>query len=140
MGFIEKNNSKSWNLSALVHNVETVLKDKKDNIDARLVEGRAQYVVLSPGKGVSEHLVMGLASLPKNFSTPDHNHFSEEIALCVNGSGQVDIEGDVHLMKKDSIVYVPSNLNHVTTSGEQGLTVLWFYAPTGSESKWIQEE
>ena len=134
------NNSKAWILSDLVLNIETVLKVKKDNIDVRLVEGRAQYVVLSPGKGDSEHIVMGLASLPINFSTPEHNHFSEEIAICVNGSGQVDIEGDIHPIKKDTIVYVPSSLNHVTTSGEQGLTVLWFYAPTGSESKWIQEE
>jgi len=137
---MDHNNSKSWDLQDLVLNIETVLKNKKDNIDARLVEGRAQYVVLSPGKGDSEHIVMGLASLPKNFSTPEHNHFSEEIAVCVNGSGQVDIEGDVHLMNKDSIVYVPSSLNHVTTSNREGLTVLWFYAPPGSESKWIQEE
>ena len=137
---MSNNNSKSWDLKHLVLNIETVLKDKKDNIDARLVEGRAQYVVLSPGKGDSEHIVMGLASLPKNFSTPKHNHFSEEIAVCVNGSGQVDIEGDIHLMNKDSIVYVPSNLNHVTTSGREGLTVLWFYSPPGSESKWIQAE
>jgi quercetin dioxygenase-like cupin family protein len=137
---MSNNNSKAWELQDLVLNIETVLKEKKDNIDARLVEGRAQYVVLSPGKGDSEHIVMGLASLPRNFSTPEHTHYSEEIAICVNGSGQVDIEGKIHLIKKDSIVYVPSSLNHVTTSGEDGLTVLWFYSPPGSESKWIQEE
>ena len=111
------NNSKSWSLEELVGSIENVLNNKIDSNDVKLVEGRAQYVVLSPGK--------------------EHKHFSEEIAVCVNGSGQVDIEGDIHVMSKDSIVYVPSDLNHVTTSGEDGLTVLWFYAPTGSESKWL---
>ena len=131
------NNSKSWSLEELVGSIENVLNNKIDSNDVKLVEGRAQYVVLSPGKGASEHIVMGLASLPENFSTPEHKHFSEEIAVCVNGSGQVDIEGEIHVMNKDSIVFVPSDLNHVTTSGEDGLTVLWFYAPTGSESKWL---
>ena len=137
---MESNNSKSWSLEDLVSSIENALKDNKDIDEVRLVEGRAQYVVLSPGRGASEHIVMGLASLPKNFSTPEHKHFSEEIAVWVNGSGQVDIEGDIHIMKKDSIVFVPSDLNHVTTSGEDGLTVLWFYAPTGSESKWLTED
>ena len=104
--------------------------------DGRLVEGRATAVKASPGKGNTSRIVMGTSCLPPNFSTVTHSHEAEEVSVVLSGGGWVDIDGTPNPLERGMVLFAPSNLPHRTHSGPDGLTVLWFYAPPGSEARW----
>ena len=125
-----------WTISELAAEVEKVLA-KGIAGDGPLIEGRAMKVKASPELGNSDKIVMGTAALPPHFSTVPHSHEAEEVALAISGSGWVDIDGKAHPMKEGTVVFASSNLPHQTHSGPDGLTVLWFYAPPGSEMRWL---
>ncbi|MCY3564225.1 MAG: cupin domain-containing protein [bacterium] len=128
-----------WTLSQLAAEVEEALA-KGIAGDGGLIEGRAMKVKASPELGNSNKIVMGLSALPPNFSTALHSHEAEEVAVAISGSGWLDIDGESHHMEAGTIVLASSNLPHITRSGPDGLTVLWFYAPPGSEVRWLEPD
>ncbi|MDE0232997.1 MAG: cupin domain-containing protein [bacterium] len=128
-----------WTISQLAAEVEEVLA-KGIAGDGPLIEGRAMHVKASPELGNSDKIVMGTASLPPHFSTVPHSHAAEEVAVVISGSGWLDIDGKSHAMKVGTVIFASSNLPHQTHSGPDGLTVLWFYAPPGSEARWLESD
>lgn len=52
-----------------------------------VIEGRVLSVQVTPQRGTSSGIAMGVAALPEGFSTPDHTHRAEEIATVLRGSG-----------------------------------------------------
>ena len=110
--------------------------------DAKRIDGRALAVKLSPIRDNSQYLVMGTATLPPGFSTRAHSHTAEEVAIVLRGTGRVEIEGVMHPVTTGSVLVTPSDLVHVTHSdpGTEPLVVLWFYAPPGSEARWVEPE
>ena len=110
--------------------------------DAKRIDGRALAVKASPMRGNAVHITTGMAALPPGFTTKAHSHAAEEIALFLRGSGTVDIDGVAHRVSAGTLLVTPSDLVHVTHSdpGDAPLIVLWFYAPPGSEARWIEPE
>ena len=128
-----------WTLSGLTERIEKTLAGNSGG-DGRLIEGRAMAVKASPELGNSAKIVMGTSSLPPDFATVPHSHGAEEVAVILSGSGWVDIDGVSHPMEEGTVLFTPSNSPHQTHSGPEGLTVLWFYAPAGSEVRWLDGE
>jgi gentisate 1,2-dioxygenase len=130
----------SWNLDELVSEVKRTLASG-DTGDGKLIDGRALAVKASPARGNSTRIVYGLAALPPGFSTRGHSHEAEEIAVVLSGSGSVEIDGVDHPISRNTILLTPSNAGHVTRSAEgDTLVILWFYAPPGSELRWIEPD
>ena len=128
-----------WLLSDLAEEIERALAEGGAG-DGRLVEGRATAVKASPERGNSSKIVMGTSCLPPHFSTVPHSHEAEEVSVVLSGGGWVDIDDTPHTLQPGCILFAPSNLPHQTHSGPDGLTVLWFYAPPGSEARWLAED
>ena len=128
-----------WTISQLAAEVEEVLT-KGIAGDGRLIEGRAMKVRASPELGNSDKIVIGTSALPPHFSTVPHSHEAEEVAVAISGSGWLDIDGKSYPMETGTVVLAASNLPHQTHSGPDGLTVLWFYAPPGSEVRWLEPD
>ncbi|MDE0131995.1 MAG: cupin domain-containing protein [bacterium] len=128
-----------WTISQLAAEVEGVLARGIAG-DGQLIEGRAMQVKASPELGNSDKIVMGMSALPPHFSTVLHSHEAEEVAVGISGSGWLDINGKAHPMETGTVIIAPSNLPHTTRSGPDGLTVLWFYAPPGSEVRWLEPD
>jgi len=128
-----------WTISQLAAEVEGVLA-KGIAGDGQLIEGRAMKVKASPELGNSSRIVMGTSALPPHFSTVPHSHEAEEVAVVISGSGWLDIDGESHPMEVGTVIFASSNLPHTTRSGPDGLTVLWFYAPPGSEARWLEPD
>ena len=106
-----------------------------------LIEGRVLAVQVTPERGTSSDIAMGVAALPEGFSTPDHTHRAEEIATVLRGSGSITIDGTTIDVTQGSVVVTPPYANHVTTAGPDGpLVVFWMYAPAGSEQRWLAQE
>ena len=83
-----------------------------------------------------------MAALPPGFTTRAHSHAAEEVAVFLRGSGRVEIDGVPHRVEAGTVLVTPSDLVHVTHSdpGGEPLVVLWFYAPPGSEARWVEPE
>lgn len=108
--------------------------------DGRMVDGRTVAVKASPARGNSSKIVVGTAALPPGYRTPPHSHESEEVAVVLSGSGGIDIDGVEYPVEPGSVVMAPANSQHVTFAHpEAELVVLWFYAPPGSEARWLRE-
>lgn len=110
--------------------------------DGKVIDGRAVAVKASPMKANSAKLVVGTACLPAGFTTRAHSHEAEEVAVVLSGSGQVDIDGVLHRLETGTVLLTPSNAVHVTHSdpGDEPMVVLWFYAPPGSEARWVEPD
>lgn len=131
----------SWTTAELTAEILSALEEGESG-DAKRIDGRALAVKASPLKGNSEHIVTGMAALPPGFSTRAHSHSAEEIAVVLQGSGVVDIDGVGHPIETGTLLVTPADLVHVTHNGSDSepLVVLWFYAPPGSEARWVEPE
>jgi quercetin dioxygenase-like cupin family protein len=131
----------TWTLAALIDEALAGLELGEAG-DAKRIDGRALAVKASPMKGNSEHIVTGMAALPPGFTTRAHSHAAEEVAVFLRGSGRVEIDGVAHRVETGTVLVTPSDLVHVTHSdpGDEPLVVLWFYAPPGSEARWVEPE
>jgi quercetin dioxygenase-like cupin family protein len=108
--------------------------------DGRAFEGRVIGVKTTPAKGNGSGMAVGFAALPADYRTPPHSHASEEVAVILSGRGGVDIDGVVYPVEEGTVLVTPSNSVHATFADEGGpLVVLWFYAPPGSESRWLED-
>lgn len=131
----------SWTLEELTAEALAALADGESG-DAKRIDGRALAVKASPMRGNSEHIVTGMAALPPGFTTRAHSHSAEEIAVFLSGNGRVEIDGVAHAVAAGTVLVTPSDLVHVThnESADEPLVVLWFYAPPGSEARWVEPE
>lgn len=131
----------SWTTAELTAEILAGLRDGESG-DAKRIDGRALAVKASPLKGNSEHIVTGVAALPPGFSTRAHSHSAEEVAVVLQGSGTVDIDDVGHPIGAGTVLVTPADLVHVThnASATEPLVVLWFYAPPGSEARWVDPE
>ncbi len=101
-------------------------------------DGRIVAVKTTPLKGNGSDIVVGTAALPGGYRTPPHSHEAEEVAVFLSGSGGVDIDGTVYSVEQGTVLVTPSNSVHATFANEgEPLVVLWFYAPPGSEGRWL---
>ena len=111
-----------------------------DTGDARVHDGRVIAVKTTPARGNASSIVVGAAALPPGYSTPAHHHVSEEVAVVLSGSGSVEIDGEDYPVREGTVLVTPSNATHVTTADESGpRVILWFYAPPGSETRWLRD-
>lgn len=131
----------TWTLAELTAEILAGLADGESG-DAKRIDGRALAVKASPLKGNAEHIVTGMAALPPGFSTRAHSHSAEEVAVVLQGSGTVEIDGVAHPVETGTVLVTPADLVHVTHNGSvtEPLVVLWFYAPPGSEARWVEPE
>lgn len=128
-----------WQLEELQAEITEALRTGGSG-DARLIEGRAIAVKASPFRANSARIVIGTSALPPGFVTTPHSHEAEEVAVFLSGSGTVEIDGVPNRVSAGSVLLTPSNAVHITRSdpGQTPLVALWFYAPPGSEARWLE--
>lgn len=128
-----------WQLDDLRAEISEALSTGASG-DARLIEGRAIAVKASPFRANSTRIVVGTSALPPGFVTTPHSHEAEEVAVFLSGSGTVEIDGVANRVAAGTVLLTPSNAVHVTYSdpGSTPLVALWFYAPPGSEARWLE--
>ncbi len=128
-----------WDIDELTTEILQPLRTGESSGDANLIEGRVLAVKASPAKANSSEIVVGMAALPLGFQTKLHSHAAEEVALVLGGGGVIEVNGVRHQIRPGSLLLTPPNAPHVTYSDTDGppLVILWFYAPPGSEQRWM---
>lgn len=131
----------SWSLDEMIAEGLRALAEGEAG-DAKRIDGRSLAVKSSPMKGNAVHITTGMAVLPPGFATRAHSHAAEEVALFLRGHGRVTIDGVDHPVVPGTLLVTPSDLVHVThnESADDPMVVLWFYAPPGSEARWVEPE
>ena len=108
--------------------------------DGRVFDGRVIAVKTTPAKGNGSAIAVGTAALPAGYRTPPHSHPAEEVAVFLSGRGGVDIDGVVYPVEEGTVLVTPSDSVHATFADEGApLVILWFYAPPGSEARWLDD-
>jgi len=130
-----------WSFDALQAEANAAL-DGVLSDDTKLIDGRVLAVKASPARGNSTHMIVGAAALPPSFETLRHSHEADEVAVFLSGRGAVEIDGERYEVGPGSVLLTPSGAEHVTLSedADERLTVLWVYAPPGSELRWIDPD
>lgn len=106
--------------------------------DGIVHDGRVIAVKTSPAKDNGTDIAVGTAALPAGYRTPPHSHTAEEVAVILSGRGGVDIDGVVFPVEEGTVLVTPADSTHATFASDDGpLVVLWFYAPPGSERRWL---
>jgi quercetin dioxygenase-like cupin family protein len=130
----------SWQLDELAAEILDALRSGGSG-DGKVIDGRALAVKASPMRENSSKITVGTAALPPGFSTLPHSHDAEEVAIFLSGSGRVEIDGVPHPVRQGTVLLTPSGAGHVTISDPGApLVVLWFYAPPGSEARWLEPD
>lgn len=82
----------------------------------------------------SEDMVpgVGLIELRPGGVMTRHHHAPAEVYHVISGDGEVEIEGETHVLRVGSTVHVPPDAWHETRStGSETLRILYFF-PTAS--------
>lgn len=129
----------------VVRNIDDMVDEAVAALDAGgttrfpLIDGRIVAVFATPDDSSSARMAMGISVLPRDYSTPAHQHPAEEFAMIIRGTGSITIEDEVIPVAPGDLVVTPPDSVHVTTSSaDDQLVVYWSYGPAGSEQRWLQ--
>jgi|GEM_PF-589247 len=91
---------------------------------------------LSPAKGGSKNVSIGLVELPPHTEPSEHMHAScvEEIWYIISGCGKLQVGDDWLNAETGDILYGPGGIPHrLVNTGDQPLKALWILSPPGDE-------
>ena len=78
---------------------------------------------------VANRLSVGLYVLPAGSTDPQQPHTEDEVYYVVEGSGEIQVAGENHLVGAGSVVYVDEGVEHRFHSITEDLKVLVVFAP-----------
>lgn len=84
---------------------------------------------------------MGYVTLePNGGQVPWHNQEQEEVYFIVEGTGEMCLGREQHLLKSGQVVFIPSGEFHqLTNVGKTPLIMIYCYGPAGDVAHWRQE-
>lgn len=82
--------------------------------------------LLSSPKTSTDSMCVGIATCPANGSLELHQHAQAEIYYVLDGSGEVEIDGERHRVHEGSMLWIPGDVVHGVFCGPQE-TLRWLY-------------
>lgn len=73
-------------------------------------------------------MVAGIASFGPGGTLEPHRHAHPELYFGLEGAGTVTVDGTTHRIAPGVAVYLPSDAEHATVAGDEGLKFLYFFA------------
>ncbi len=92
--------------------------------------------LLSPAKGGSQNVAVGLVELPPRTEPPLHVHAAnvEEIWYVISGAGRLQVGDSVCDAKVGDVIYGPGEVPHrLLNPGDAPLKALFILSPPGDE-------
>lgn len=78
-----------------------------------------------------QQLSLWRQSLEPGAATPPHSHECDEVVLCLDGQGEVHVDGRVHRFGADCTVVLPRERVHqIFNTGGRALQILGIFAAT----------
>ncbi len=76
----------------------------------------------------AENFTTGMTKFPPEVGVPLHSHNCDEQVTVLEGTADVEIEGDIQRVKIHDTVLIPEGLSHrFSNAGDRPMTILWVY-------------
>jgi mannose-6-phosphate isomerase-like protein (cupin superfamily) len=70
-----------------------------------------------------------------------HHTRADNVYIVKRGEGTLTIEGEVHLIRENDVVYIPAGLKHsLSNLGDQVLEIFEIYAPSGPHMDFVRDD
>ncbi len=83
--------------------------------------------LVSSDQTPSRDMVMGVAEFGAGGTLLPHRHEPSEIYYGLSGSGIVTIDGIPHVIAQGTAIHIPSNAEHGTVAGPEGLAFVYVF-------------
>jgi quercetin dioxygenase-like cupin family protein len=60
----------------------------------------------------TENISLSYFDIKAGAVMPEHSHASEQVSSIIHGEFEINVEGEIYLMKPGSVVKIPSNAIH----------------------------
>lgn len=81
------------------------------------------YVVIYPGGGI-----------------PEHEHETVESYTILQGTGEIEVNGEKQMVKQGDCIFIPSGQTHgLINTGTEDLHMMFVYSPSVIVDHWAQE-
>jgi mannose-6-phosphate isomerase-like protein (cupin superfamily) len=89
----------------------------------------------------AENFSLGFVTLePDGGQVPWHNHEQEEVYFVLEGTAEMCVDNERHVMRGGEVVFIPSGAFHqLTNIGSEPLRMIYCYGPAGDVAHWRQE-
>jgi mannose-6-phosphate isomerase-like protein (cupin superfamily) len=102
---------------------------------------RTQNLVGGASPIHAENFSLGFVTLePDGGQVPWHNHEQEEVYFVLEGTAEMCVDNERHVMHGGEVVFIPSGAFHqLTNIGSEPLRMIYCYGPAGDVAHWRQE-
>ena len=77
----------------------------------------------------AENFTTGMTKFPPETAVPLHSHNCDEQVTILEGTADVEIDGEHHIVEALDTVFVPAGLPHrFVNAGAGPMTILWVYS------------
>lgn len=104
----------------------------EDDVKLNKLKGR-DYKLLGCKETIGcKNLCIGVSFFPPGKHSPGHIHKKEEeVVYCLEGNGEIVIDGKPEKIRPGTTVYMPPGSMHsVNNTGEKTIKLLFFFSPS----------
>ncbi len=70
-----------------------------------------------------------------------HHTHADNVYIVKRGEGTLTIEGEVHVIRENDVVYIPAGLKHsLSNLGDEVFEIFEIYAPSGRHMDFVRDE
>ena len=87
------------------------IKDSK-RVEVDDIDGIKRKILFTPTKDGNRHLRFALTEIPPGSVAPPHSHPGDEVALTLNGSATLFVDGQEYEVSEGTAVLLPPGVEH----------------------------
>jgi mannose-6-phosphate isomerase-like protein (cupin superfamily) len=70
-----------------------------------------------------------------------HHTHADNVYIVKRGVGTLTVEGEVHLIRENDVVYIPAGMKHALSNlGSEVFEIFEIYAPSGRHMDFVRDE
>lgn len=103
----------------------------ENDVDFKKLNGRVYKLLASKDTIGCKNLCAGVSFFPANKHALGHIHEKEEeLVYCLEGKGEIIIDGKSEKIKPGIVVYIPpKSLHSVNNTGEETIKLFFVFSP-----------
>ena len=104
----------------------------EDDVSLKKLKGRSYKLLGCRSTIGCKNLCMGVSFFPPNVHAPGHIHDKEEeVIYCLEGTGEIVVNGKPEKIKPGTSVYFPpKSLHSVNNTGKETIKLLFIFSPS----------
>lgn len=104
----------------------------EDDVKLEKLKGRDYKLLGSKDTIGCKNLCVGVSFFPPGKHAPGHIHNGEEeVVYCLEGTGELVIDGKVEKIRPGTVVYIPpKSLHSVNNTGKKTIKLLFIFSPS----------